>query len=89
MGVWNCTFAGAFNNTLDLEARYDHVAAGGAAVSLLRYNTGTSTWDVLSDTVLSGYRLSATGVTSGGASKVGLIAVACQLPPARTVVLLR
>lgn len=88
IGVWNCTFAGAFT-TLDLEARYDHVAAGGAAVSLLRYNTGTSTWDVLSDTVLSGYRLSATGVTSGGASKVGLIAVACQLPPARTVVLLR
>jgi len=88
IGVWNVTFTGSFT-TLDLQARYDHAAAGGAAVSLLRYNTATSAWVEIGNTVLSGYRVAAAGIAPQGDSRIGLIAAAYALPTPPTLILLK
>jgi T5SS/PEP-CTERM-associated repeat protein len=74
IGVWDGSFSGTSFGTLGLEFRYDHVAAAGKTPTIFRYNTTTTAWEPVATTVLSGYRLSVSGLSAMGTAKIGLFA---------------
>ena len=59
IGVWKFTFTDPLN-AIDVTVRYDHVAAKGKKVSLLRYDETLAEWVDTEASELDGYRLRTT-----------------------------
>lgn len=89
IGVWDGYFNGASFGTLDIELRYDHVAAGSQTPEVYRYDASAQEWELLPSTALPGYRLLCRDLPAAGSAKIGLFAVAVPPLPTTTVMILR